>query len=446
MAATTDVPELNGTECLINFPDCVGGDVLVIVSPTRRYHLHEQRLSRVSGFFRSLLASARPSQVVSGDGRPHFCLWLQPPQPQAGTTWAWRRVPPDERGKFPEDFGPEAVTIPYQFTYLDYYFRYIYCQPVEGLCVGDLPHILACARDLSTARNVISHIERTILGDDQDLFRQIAEQPVEWLQYGYQHHLSIIFKEAFIHVVGRYNELFMSSPGSKKGKNISDIPLECQQIVEANRMQLRKLCKKLESDIVKFIPFGTILDLNTVTTGLPWNTKEDYGRGALLSMAASAIRDWWSLKLIQDRGHAGEDSGFALYHWLAKDAYIELFTERPYHTADLTKWIINFMQTFPMPTESENEFRAHIRSTLEQLIRSKKPLLDELLKSECQLDTVQYPVSWFTSVGKLDDCELPFPIDGPEPFNLEDWPFDTSYQYQGAKSTKKRKCKGKYRV
>ena len=93
-----------------------------------------------------------------------------------------------------------------------------------------------------------------------DLYQAIASAPTEWIDLGQRLSSKIIFKDAFIHLVGRYmgNEEEMTRPGvgdehsTGPRTTINSLNVDVRELIESKAAGLRMTCRRAERKLIRY--------------------------------------------------------------------------------------------------------------------------------------------------------------------------------------------------
>lgn len=135
----------------------------------------------------------------------------------------------------------------------------------------------------------------------QELHRAIAVSPLEWIDLAYRLSSAVIFKEALIHVVGRYQNFShkRADADAEGARNLIDTLREpIRDVVESKARQLQLMCQEAEQKIMTFYP--PQLQRQAVTGRAD---RDDIGRQSYSTdifhwMALSLFRHWFSQAII----------------------------------------------------------------------------------------------------------------------------------------------------
>jgi hypothetical protein len=123
--------------------------------------------------------------------------------------------------------------------------------------------------------------------------------------------------------------------------------------------------------------------------------REEYAKDILVWMALSWFRQWFTQKIVSDRGHNADDGGYGLYKAIGAggDAYMD--------KAVLSK----FHAMFPITKKALNVIENHvceIKECMSDWVRKSN-----LLTSNCQLNVEQYPVDYITCT-EFETADFPW--------------------------------------
>jgi hypothetical protein len=276
-------------------------------------------------------------------------------------------IPLNENGKVPT-------------KYIEYYRGIIdtfYGRELDLNDVGiqsaleDAMGLIEVAEYLGSVTAVAKNIDLALIKQGQVLFRSIANNPLEWLDLAVRITSEIIFKEAVIHVVGRWNE-FTSAQKGGMGKDVKRV---CVKHVD----NLNRQRRALELQIGVLYPGGIVHP-----PGAPPVKRETFAADIMMWMAVCLFRQWLMQQILQDKTFRAKDGGYMLYKQMSEagNKYLNRQVAAP------------FFGNFPMTKKGQNVFENHLLE-LKEVVKGSV-CRSGLLESESALDTTKFKVPWLT--------------------------------------------------
>ena len=243
--------------------------------------------------------------------------------------------------------------------------------------------------------HIADKIDLALLRKHRQLFDAIAANPAPWSELGLRLESPTIFREAIIHLVGRW-------PAMSEGVR-SDLRDEIRLLCQKKHGELHARKGMIEVRIASYYPqvLNRTVDFN------PGQTS--YSSDIYLWMAVSLFRHWFAQAICEDRGRNSIDGGARLYRQLdaAGYAYLDRRAQERYH------------QRFPM-TPKGVQALATALSTIKEDV---KVLVAEILINRALIDVQEKGTPYLTccQVGKEDlPWEKPSPVD-PDETEDEQW-------------------------
>ncbi|KAF2807229.1 uncharacterized protein BDZ99DRAFT_536533 [Mytilinidion resinicola] len=292
-------------------------------------------------------------------------------------------IPLNENGKVPT-------------KYFEYYTGIIgtfYGQELTLNDVGiqsaleDAIGLIEVAEYLGSVAAVSKNIDLALIKQGQVLFRSIANNPLEWVDLAVRITSEIIFKEAVVHLVGRWNE-FSSAQKSALGKDVKRVCLK-----HADHLSRQRRALELQMGVM--YPGGITHPPNAAPV-----KRDTYAADIMMWMAVCLFRQWLMQQIIQDKTFRAKDGGYALYKQLSEagDKYLSRQTIAP------------FFRNFPMTKKGQNVFENHLLE-LKEVVKGSVAK-SGLLESESALDTGKFKVPWLTCT-VVDKADFPWVKKGP---------------------------------
>ncbi|KAF4548295.1 Hypothetical protein D9617_29g006710 [Elsinoe fawcettii] len=413
----------------IRFSD---GDVEVVLSALRRYQVHAQTLRRTSRLF---------GELLEGDGATlsHRAL-------KRGVTVRHRLVLTKEDGVYSfvaevvdeegRGQGGQGVGTAVESNHqvdpivvrLYLVLRAIYNMSLDfdftnvQVLTEDVMGVLNTAENIGAVASVSKPLESALLTQEQKLFAAISQHPTEWIKLATRLSSRIIFKEALVHIVGRYQELAAKpyidkdTPRSKGLTKITSLPPDILEMVKQHHQQLVERIETVHKELATFYPDTLIGEHTSDSTREDEKNLRQYEKDIKEWMALAMFRQYYALQLPVKAAMTAPDMGFQLIAKFAKGG-IHYLT----HT-QCAQW----HQRFPMSKRAQGL----IQNSLDEIKKEISRLVAPLITVNCQLiPTKDHPIRWFTCTN-IDVGKFEFVQDGdniivrpcePEDYNVPDW-------------------------
>lgn len=220
-------------------------------------------------------------------------------------------------------------------------------------------------------------VELALLRQGQILFIAIATDPRVWAKLGRRIRSPTIYKEAVIHIVGKW-QLYTDDEKRMDFDEATSI------LCDGKYRQLDEAKKVIDLRMLGHYP-PFLCRYASDNPGRP-----SYANDIYMWMTVCFFRQWFAQAISDARNRLSPDGGYDFYTALGKggSAYLN-------HQA-----FQDFHQYFPMSAKGCNVLEANMGVMKEEI----KPFVAELVKNRSQLDVVAHPVSWLTctSFGKDD--------------------------------------------
>ncbi|GAB7343532.1 hypothetical protein MBLNU457_1542t1 [Dothideomycetes sp. NU457] len=323
------------------YPDFEDGDTTVIVSGTPRLTLHRHILRRSSTkLFHELDSEgAQLTKKVLSNGAniPRWRLQYK----DRGANFEFENVPLDNKGEPLYNAGItnyNGRVIPADVRAVLMLFKAFYHIDLGidrrnmGTILVDVTNLLSVAQVLGSVSSIRLAVENALIAEGQSLWEAVATSPHCWIGMACQLRSRIIYKNCFIHLVGRYQVFCRTLANTdlelpKATTVIDSLPPGVRDKVEAKYNEFfAKRCAYVESLIMTYYPPAL---RRTAEAG-----RKDYSNDIYLHMALSLFRHWFGLQVIQGRNHlSSEDGGWAFYQELltGDQAYLTREDVREWH-------------------------------------------------------------------------------------------------------------------
>ncbi|KAF2224346.1 hypothetical protein BDZ85DRAFT_195505, partial [Elsinoe ampelina] len=382
------------------FPRYSDGDVEIVLSAVLRYQLHAQTLRRASRVFAALLdgdgaalsARARARGVVV---RHRLSLV------EAGGVYSFQREAVDSEGRSRGvggigGLGANGADVDAVVAGMTLVLRAIYnlelafdFTDVRALA-EDVMGVLGCAELVRAAPSVTKSLESALLTQEQQLFVAISQQPTEWIKVAKRLSSRTIFKEAMIHIVGRYNELAAAPytspthPQVKGLSKLSSLPKDILTLVNAHRDEFTKTIKAVHNRFSTWYPEQIKRNNTTGSAKGDGFNLRDYEKDIKDWMALTIFHQYCMLKLTGEMAIGSSDTGFQIIQKLFEggQSYLPLQACAQWHLR------------FPMSKRGQGI----IQNSLDEIKKHVSTIVAPLMVTKCQLNTTLHPVAWFTCI------------------------------------------------
>jgi hypothetical protein len=262
-------------------------------------------------------------------------------------------------------------------------------------------HLMDAADSVGAAAAVRAHIDNSLMRHGQLLYRAILILPILWGNLAIRVESPAIFKDAVIHVVGKWNSL---SNAEKRNMNP-----HFRAICEQRAAELYKIKGAIEMRIAGHLPQVLWRKAGSTTT----TSRTNYANDIYMWMAVNIHRQWFLQVVgIERRGRDGPDGGTELYHAIHEGGATHLNAQD----------YANFHNICPMSKKARTivydkvrQMRFELRKYVKCLTvnRSQLDLKDDLqVKHLLCTEVLDHDLPWnITDVARLEPSILE---DGPE--------------------------------
>ncbi|KAF1970952.1 hypothetical protein BU23DRAFT_537123 [Bimuria novae-zelandiae CBS 107.79] len=375
-------------------------DVQVVLSHDRKYPFHASTLARNSIFFAKLLTEPQAAKLSTKAKAAGMARWLvelvemNSTKHPAGQLALVDLSPNGERvDGFSGRVFNENGRVPTKL--FDYWERVLYAfygtdiriaDEDMGAALSDCIGLIQVAEYLGCIHLIGKPVEIALLKHGQVLFRAIQTTPHAWANMSFRITSELIFREALIHLAGRWNhwkkdracmESLRGTPAAK-------------MLAEKYHQRLVQKSRALENKLMSHYPGDMAMPKEDIPI-----KREEYAKDILVWMALTWFRHWFGQRIIAGKGYFADDGGYALYKAIGAggDAYMD--------KAILTQ----FHGMFPITKKALNVLENHLLEIKECMAEWVQK--SNLLKSNCQLNVQMYPVEYITCV-EFENGDFPW--------------------------------------
>ncbi|KAJ9198693.1 hypothetical protein DTO164E3_5164 [Paecilomyces variotii] len=358
-----------------SFPIFTDGDVTLVVSSEHIYRLHASVLRRCSGFFASVLTENHAAKLSTQAKRAgntlrfHLQLTYSPAKPngvfQMKELDKFGRAPkarmsfPYISGGFPSDMAAKH----WNNLLGAFYNRTVDISDIDMAnvlrsCVG----LLETAESVEASEIIRQSIDIALLRQGQTLWRSIASQPIPWANLGDRIHSPTIFRDAVIHVVGKWNSL----TEEQRAVLYPNVRKLCEKKYNALQLKMQAIELRIMGHYPAFLQRRPSENIYRAT----------YANDVYMWMAVCFYRQWYCQQAMEGRTRAAKDGGAAFFRAIgaAGRSYLTSQDQARFHLY------------FPMSSKA----MSILQKNLDALKADVKPLVADLLIDNSQLDTTEY--------------------------------------------------------
>ncbi|KAL4821167.1 hypothetical protein BDW67DRAFT_172571 [Aspergillus spinulosporus] len=235
------------------------------------------------------------------------------------------------------------------------------------------------AEDLQSAEIVCPAINKTLLGFDQQLYRLIAQNPVDWVTLAVRIQSAPIFQESMVHLIGKWS-LIKKSDRELLPQNIRTLCV--QKIHDLNAVK-----KTIELRIVNSLP-------------RPRSDSPQYRETSNYFgwMALTFYQQWLCESFAEGRNHHAADGGAAFYRAIAAGG--------DFYLNKLDQDISQFSASFGANAGSNKGLR-ELEKDLNELKKGMKGLVGDLLVNRAKYDSAILGELPYLTCCKVSEEEMP---------------------------------------
>ncbi|KAF2673087.1 hypothetical protein BT63DRAFT_475648 [Microthyrium microscopicum] len=371
------------------YPECTDGNVLIVLAPHRHFRLHSEILTRHSQFF-SKKITQKPLITKQGSRKVMNAIH-----------WRFDLIFRHGQTQFTEtdlDADGKPISLPgisyahfdaSQVAACDTYskvFDAIYNRPLKtsGVTVYEIKNevtdIVNVAETLGCIHVVSRQVESMLTEYGQDLWINVAMNPLAWSDLATRIGSVTIVRELVIHLVGQWAQ-FSDHQKQCLPNKLHDL---CAQKVQ----ELANAKKNVEADLLRYYP-TRVKRYDGIDSPARQN-RSSYANEVIDWMCASIFKEYLGYAFSEGLGRLAPDGGYAFYSLIKHGAGAYL---TPKH---MEKWHADFA----MSTRGLNNLQAH----LDDFKNAVSGKVDALLKNKSSLDLSETPVKYLTcaDVGRTE--------------------------------------------
>lgn len=239
---------------------------------------------------------------------------------------------------------------------------------------------------------VSKHLSEALCSRGDSVYRAIQRDPVIWCAYMERAESEPLYREAVIHLVGRWNELSPRLRQSNPTRETYDLCYRKAAEFDKVKLDLElAIADCYPEHMRKTQPDGTPID------GDP--TEEvNYDRAAYANdvfgwIAVSMVQMWYAQQLARMQGRAARDGGYKLYKKLVEGDYLDRDSRK------------DFTRTFPMKRRGETVLEAQtmmIKQRINAIVRGSGVFVKKAVVSKPE-------TPGFTCF-EVDSAEMPWRV------------------------------------
>ncbi|KAI5243504.1 hypothetical protein E4T42_07314 [Aureobasidium subglaciale] len=382
-----------------------GADTVIVVSADRRFKLHSAQLMQCSTLFSELLQAGGPPvlprEALKAGVRYMVCLQDHDDATNRHITPTFRRIQVNKDGKptkgYSQIYESDRSTRfrPSIFSDYERLIRVFANQPIAlndksiETLLPDAIGLIEVAEKLGSVSMVAKLIEISLLAKGQDFFKAVSVSPVVWIDVAFRIESKMLFKEALIHLTGKYNALSLTPPDDSvlrknpRARSVLDqLKPEIRNLLERKHEELKKRCQAVEIGVSIHYPSGIQKSAVSGLASRDGTGRANYARDVFTWISVTLYRHWWGQTMASDANHNNRFGGHDIYVKLHQGG-------QAYLTREIT---VGFNTHFPMSGKGQ----AVIENNLDIIKAGVVPIVAPLMKNESQLDLVNSPVKWLT--------------------------------------------------
>lgn len=203
-------------------------------------------------------------------------------------------------------------------------------------------------------------IETHLLRLNQFLWFNVYQRPEGWASLGCRLQSPLIFREAMLHIVGKFN--WKEDGIDKKFLYQLDYGIDIYELAVKKAKELKDKCLRVERRLMEFFPDKMIHKEDSLNMTLPG--RAIYASDVYLWQALILIRQYFASAYIANLHHRAPDGGISFYRTVEQpDTYLRADT------------LLRFHECFDMSAKG----RTCLLSAIREVKESVKPIVGELL-------------------------------------------------------------------
>ena len=209
-------------------------------------------------------------------------------------------------------------------------------------------------------------------GEDQTLYHDIAQNPINWIKLSSRLQSKRLFKESLIHAAGLYYTDTVQ-------QDVHTVEPTLAAFIERKAKTIRVAVRDMERECNNYYPEELKRKEDRSNDEI---RMRSYADQTSTWLPLVIFRHWLTSRICSDEGHNAVDMGFALMSIIkrGRDGYLAEEALRQWH------------ETFNMVPKG----KATIMENLLELKSEIRHIVKPLFRSRAMLDLEQYPVQHFT--------------------------------------------------
>ncbi|KAK3717577.1 hypothetical protein LTR37_005643 [Vermiconidia calcicola] len=378
------------------FPVYRDGDVKIVITGSRQYHLHSTTLKHYSSTFRALLSdeNAAPldKKAIKNGRIIRYRLDAvdnsqRDVEPDLDLATVLQPVKLGPDGKAPYDkqipLDLENGRVVARIYDVSLRRHFLYGQKIElgdeDVTLGDKARAAALylrVADYLDVLNVVQKpIEADLLACGQLLYSTIVKEPEVWLSFAFRLKSRSIFREALIHAAGQFNRQGVQDMLPK-------LDVRVAAVLEKKASALKESVKLSQLHLLSYYPPQFQRDLGVGYADIDKIGKNSYSNDIFGWMALDMFRIWIAQNCASDYTHHAQDMGYEFMRRVGQGG--PAYLAKP----DLEGWY----QKFPMTDKGKQV----VERWLDQIKEHVKPMASRLLENASQYEYRKVQAEFFS--------------------------------------------------
>ena len=247
--------------------------------------------------------------------------------------------------------------------------------------VSDCMGLVNTAENHGALNSVVESVDVALLRQGQTLFKSIRSDPAVWANFGEKIRSSTIFKEAIIHLVGKWKLLT-----KKDREKLNDGTVV---LVEEKFQEIQLVKQALEVRMMSHYPAYMQKDPED-NPGRVQYASDIYGW-----MAMSLFRHWFTTQVLEKQNKDKIDGGASFYYALSQggQAYLD------------RNQCADFHLYAPMTSKGRSVFENHLNAYKADITNFVIPLMRNNTQLEIDQINMKIPLGYLLNAEILDeDC------------------------------------------